>query len=282
MKAQITLTVAAAKETIAAAVVRRPDFQAARQQGKIVLKGGTTVSAVARCLGLPDLRISGRISPRGTKASGSLDRSMAHSILYEAGAASNIDDCFAETIASLGADDVVVIGANALDSQGQAGLLLGSLLGGVPGQGMIGMMAQGCKVLIVCGLEKLISGTIIAACQAAGIMSADWSMGMSCGLVPLVGEVITEQTALATLFSLTVTPIAAGGICGAEGATTFILDGREEDLRQAVNFILPLLEKVDNTSQNIVECHKGSPGCARHKNCAWRDGKGGKLLWREK
>lgn len=105
---------------------------------------------------------------------------------------------------------------------------------------------------------------------------------MSCGLVPLVGEVVTEQAVLSALFSLSVTPIACGGISGAEGATTLVLDGSADNVRQAVEWVVSIRENMDTTQENVVECYKGSAGCASHKNCAWRDAKGGKLTWREK
>jgi len=279
MKAQITLTVSVAKEIIAAAIVERQDVKQAQKSGKILLKGGTTVVAVARRLGLSGLRISGRISPRGTKSSGNQNTIAEHSVLWEKGRVSNIDEEFSKAAASMRAQDVVVIVANAIDAQGYAGILIGSSLGGMPGQGFTGLMAQGCKIIIACGLEKLIYGTIAKACQAAGRESTDWSMGMSCGLVPLIGEIVTEQRALEMLFPVTVTLIASGGIEGAEGAKTFILKGKPEVVREAVEFVLRIIENIDKHPAYGVECKKGSIGCGRHKACAWRKAEGGKLTW---
>jgi hypothetical protein len=64
MKVQIALTVNESKRLIAKAVVSLPEIKNALEKGKILLKGGTTVSVIAEELvGIP-LRICGRISKR--------------------------------------------------------------------------------------------------------------------------------------------------------------------------------------------------------------------------
>ena len=52
MRAQISLTVTGAKRIIAKAVASFPEVRKAGQSGKLVLKGGTTVSALSEELGL--------------------------------------------------------------------------------------------------------------------------------------------------------------------------------------------------------------------------------------
>lgn len=280
MKAQLTLTVSVAKQIIAEAIVHREDFQKAREKGRILFKGGTTVSAVAVKANLSALRISGRISPRGTKSAADCSApKAAHSLLLYKGKTVNIDDDFPAQVTQLEAEDVVVIGANAIDAYGAAGILIGSPLGGMPGQGFSGLMAQGCKIIVACGLEKLIPGKIADACLSAGLHGTDWSMGMSCGLVPIFGEVVTEQKAMEELFHVKAVAIAAGGVDGAEGATSWILEGEAADVQQAVEAVISERKKAETSYGKLAECQKGSLGCARHKNCAWRQAKGGELSW---
>lgn len=63
-----------------------PEVRRAFREGRVLLKGGTTVSAVAEELvGLP-LRISGRVSPEGTKGAAA-DDGAPHSIILEKGVA---------------------------------------------------------------------------------------------------------------------------------------------------------------------------------------------------
>lgn len=282
MKAQVTLTVPEAKALIAEVVAQLPEVKRALSEGKVLLKGGTTVAAVAKRLAGCDLRISGRISPRGAKATKGASP-QPHSILIDKGAFQNIDECFGDAVASLRRDDIAVIGANALDGNGRAAMLLGRALGGMPGQGFAGLMSQGCQVIIVCGLEKLIPGPIDEAVRAAGIYSSHWSMGMAAGLAPLCGQVITEQKALETLAKVTCTVIGSGGIDGAEGATTMILDGEQAQVAKAVQTVLAVKGALHSgCSISLEECQTGSPGCGVHQSCAWRTEKGERLTWHVK
>lgn len=282
MKAQVTLTVPEAKALIAEAIAQLPEIQQALSEGKVLLKGGTTVAAVAKRLAGCGLRISGRISPRGAKATKG-DSVLPHSILIEKGNINDIDDCFGEAVESMRRDDIAIIGANALDCHGRTAMLLGRPMGGKPGQGFAGLMAQGCKVIIACGLEKLIPGSIDAAINAAGIYSSDWSMGMAAGLAPLTGNVITEQKAIELLAEVQCTVISAGGIAGAEGATTLVIDGHPDQVTQAVKAVLAVKGAGHaGCPISLAECHSGSPGCAVHQSCAWRSEKGERLTWRSK
>lgn len=282
MKAQLTLTVAEAKAVIAEAIARRSDVRAALAGGRVLLKGGTTVAAVAARLTGAELRVSGRISARGTKATaGGSDR--PHSILVERGAVRGIDENFAEAVAGLRRDDVAIIGANAIDSHGRAAMLLGRPLGGNPGQGFTGLMAQGSKVIIACGLEKLIPGTIDDAVRAAGIYAADWALGMAVGLAPLVGELVTEQQALEAIAAVRCTVIAAGGIAGGEGATTLVIEGEAAAVESALATVAAVKGAASGGCPvSLTECGFGAPGCGQHQACAWREAKGGEIQWRLK
>ncbi|MCG0278793.1 MAG: hypothetical protein L5656_09740 [Thermanaeromonas sp.] len=278
MRAQVTLTVAEAKRIIAKAIATLPEVKQALENGRILLKGGTTVSAVAEELSGITLRISGRVSPRGTKT-GRHDGS-AHSILLEKGVPRNIDDCFAEAVSTLGPSDVAIIGANAIDASGRAAIMLGRPLGGEPGKGLAGLMAQGCKIIIACGLEKLIPGSVDEAVRCSGIKATDWSMGMAVGLVPLVGRIVTEKEALEIIARVKCTVIGKGGISGAEGSTTMVVEGEPEEVEKAVRAVLAV--KGTGTSgspASLLECEAGSEGCRVHQSCAWKQGKKGVLEW---
>ena len=60
-KVQVTLTGNEGKRLIAKAAVRMPEIQERLEKNKILLCGGTTVSALSEELGFGPLRISGRI-----------------------------------------------------------------------------------------------------------------------------------------------------------------------------------------------------------------------------
>lgn len=282
MRAQLTLTVAEGKRLIAEAIANLPDVQAALSEGKVLLKGGTTVSAVMEKLTGEKLRISGRISPRGTK--GAVQREgEAHSVLLEHGLIRNIDGCFAETVQTLGPQDIAIIGANAIDADGRAAMMFGSPLGGVPGCALTGLMAQGCKILIACGLEKMIPTSIDRAIRAAGMHAMDWSVGMSVGLAPIAGRLITEAEAIRSLANVSCTVIGCGGIHGAEGALTLVVEGAEAEVEAIIKIVLSFKQaETSGQAASLAECSSGSAGCAVHHTCAWRTEKGDKLTWGKK
>ncbi len=129
MRIQVTMTVAEGKRLIAKAVASLPEVQQAKVCGKILLKGGTTVSAIAEELfGLP-MRICGRITRNGTKTA-RYQTSAPHILLFDNGSTKSIDNTEAaeQAILSLGPDDVLITGANLIDSTGQAAIMIGGAL----------------------------------------------------------------------------------------------------------------------------------------------------------
>lgn len=281
MRAQISLTVPEGKVMIARAIASLPEVRWAFENGRILLKGGTTVSVLAEELvGVP-LRVSGRVSPRGTKSSGSGLRSTPHSILIEAGQWKNVDDDLPATVSSMGPRDVAVLGANIIDAQGRAAEMAGRTLGGNPGQVMTGIMAQGIQVIVAAGLEKLIPGSVDDSVRNAGMVGCDWSMGMSVGLMPIVGRVITEVEAIQILSPVNCTVVGKGGIDGAEGGVTLVLKGETPDVQRVIDAVLAIKgARASGSSESWPECRAGNVNCREHRCCVWKQwGKKGWGKW---
>ena len=272
MRLQVTLTVPEAKRIIAKAIYSRSDVKKALKEGKILLKGGTTTSAIAELLVGIKLRIGGRISPRGTMNTlRKVDK--AHCILIQGGEYSNIDESITEVVSEMSKDDVIIASANAIDVNGDAAMLAAAPLGYHPGKAIAGFMSQGSKVIIAVGLEKLIPGTIKDAVLSTGRVTIDKSFGAAVGLIPIYGEVFTEREALMVFADVKVTVIASGGINGAEGSHTFVVEGAESE----VNKIFTLISEVKGTTtsgdeQSLVECERGCPQCKRHLACVYKLG----------
>ena len=129
--AQVTLTVHEAKRIIAKGIAQLDCVQEALKSGKIFLKGGTTVSAVSEELVGRPMRISGRITPAGAKAAQTVTQGF-HSVLIHSDKVIDVDARLDETVNELQADDVAVLGANAIDVHGNAALMYGAPLGGGP------------------------------------------------------------------------------------------------------------------------------------------------------
>jgi hypothetical protein len=243
------------------------------KNGKVLLKGGTTVSAVAEELAGVPLRISGRISARGTLAAVRADAGLPHSLLIEKGGARNVDDDLTEAVRSLGRGDVVVIGANALDAEGNAAMMAGSVGGFSPGLAITSMMTEGAGVIIAAGLDKLIPGTMREAVAAAGRKGVDKSLGMAVGLMPLSGRVITEKDALELLAPVKAAVIGRGGAFGGEGSTVLVVEGDPSAAKEIFDLVLSVKgASVSGTPDSFAECTGPNPRCVMHLGCIYKTG----------
>lgn len=269
MKAQLTLSVNCGKWLIATAIISMPEFQKALHNGKVILKGGTTVSCIAEKLLGVKLRICGRITKRGAVAN-CLNSNAPHSILIENNKWQNIDNCFMEKALNLGSEDVTVIGANAIDAEGNAVMMAGSPGGGNPGKAISAMAIEGSKVIIAAGIEKLIPGKISDVINKVSRKDYDYSMGMACGLIPLYGQIITEMEALNIIAGVDAKVIGRGGIDGAEGSTTVLIEGDEYQLKKAIKEVIEDNSKpISGDEESLKECKPGSPGCSYHLSCVY-------------
>ncbi|MCA5964152.1 hypothetical protein LC724_32800 [Blautia sp. RD014234] len=125
-KVQITLTANEGKRPIAKAAGRMPEIQNRLKNHKILLCGGTTVSALSEELGFGPLRISGRIDASGTRTA--LKKAKApHNLLLDHGKGQNVDSSIQKVAESLNDKDLVVVGANAIDPMGRAALAFAAL-----------------------------------------------------------------------------------------------------------------------------------------------------------
>lgn len=267
---QVTLTVSEAKRVIARAALALPEMKNALESGRVLLKGGTTVSFLAELLIGQKTGICGRISPRGTKGPPSMELEYPHSVLIKGGKVDDVDDSFEEAALSLTKDDIFVVGANAIDMEGNAAMMAGSPLGGEPGRVMGALLAEGTNILIVAGLEKLIPCYIAEATRACGRKKIDLSFGMAVGLIPIYGKLITEVEAIETLASVSATVIGRGGVCGAEGSTTMIVEGEKESIRSIYKQISEVKHAEKLAGPEVLEeCKPGNECCTEDLGCIY-------------
>lgn len=237
-KVSFVLTPAASKRFIAKAVVSLPEVQQAYQSGRLIIAGGTTnayiveeltgqsvekahysvgiVTESAWCLTPPDTRMK--------------------PLAFENGAVA--ERTWQEVLMDFKRDDVFIKGGNALDLDGNVGILLGGKNGGTIGTAYGHLVAIGAHLILPVGLEKLIPSVIDAA-NALGQQEIDESYGMACGLFPVTyGTVINELDALAILYGLEGMHVHSGGVGGSEGSVGLLAFGDDsscdrlmEDLR---------------------------------------------------
>ena len=270
MRIQVTFTVSEAKRIIAEGIAALPVVKTAFKTGNIFLKGGTTVSAVCEVLTGKSLNILGRISTRGALTAKS-NPGKFHCALIQKGEFDDADQSLESIVQKLGPDDVVVIGANAIDSNGNAAMMYGASFGGPPGKIISGLMSECRNVIIAAGLEKFIPGSLLETIQRTSRKSVDKAMGMAVGLTPIVGRIFTEVEAVSALADVDCFVVGKGGILGAEGATTLVVDGS----RSQVSRIEKLIETVKGAGisgipETLIDCEAPNPSCAKHHACIYK------------
>lgn len=149
--------------------------------------------------------------------------------------------------------------------------MAGSPLGAKPGRVMGALAAEGINVLILAGLEKLIPTSIDEAVRKYGRRKVDMAFGAAVGLIPITGKLITEQTAIELLANVKATVIGSGGVCGAEGATTLVVEGEKNALGAVYNYVQLLKgSKSRNTNEDLNECVPGSYSCKEDLACIYK------------
>jgi hypothetical protein len=138
----------------------------------------------------------------------------------------------------MGPNDVYLKGVNALDSEGNVGVLWGNVTeGGTAALVMSTQRRKGYNVIFPVGLEKLIPFPIKEVAKEAKRFKYDYAMGTACGLLPCEGLAVTELKAIEILSDATAVPISAGGLGGAEGAITLVIIGDKEQVTKAIQYI---------------------------------------------
>ena len=269
MRVQVSLTVAEQKRLIAKGMAARSDVQTAMKQAKILFKGGTTVSAVCEELCGRKLRISGRISPRGTVGSTEIER-IFHCVLWEKGNLRNIDGLVPDAVKELRKNDMIIIGANAYDQYGNAAMMMGQALGDKPGEALSGMMIQTNRIIIAVSTEKLVPGNLAEIIRQTGRLQVDLGMGMAVGLTPIFGEIFTEKQALETLAPVRALLIGKGGVKGAQGAVTYVVDGEKKDVTALFSLVNDLKGcQESGVEESFKDCQSGK-SCRRHLACMYK------------
>ena len=238
MLCQIVLTPWESKRLIAKAVVQLPEMQHALHHGIVCIARGTTTSFIVdEILGgfKQETYCMGLIEPHRLCLIKKTSQSPELSFIK--GTPKEIPS--AEMIGEMGSEDVFIKGANAVDSTFEAGILMGSPVGGTIGKAIGAVYAKGINLIVPVGLEKLIPYPVREVLSSTGFTKVNYSMGMPVGLFPVKGIIITEIQAL-NQFHVTAVPIASGGINGAEGATILSIQGEKKD----VNKVLQLIKSI--------------------------------------
>ncbi len=233
-KILVTLTPSEGKRLIAKAVATMESVQAALKKGTIVICLGTTNAFVLE-------EVAGiRVGDKGKFAIGAITGDMTcvskskgrmREAVIRDGEMTEL--LLKDAIDELAPEDVFIKGANALDPWGTAGVFLGSSAGGTLGASIGALMARGVKVIIPASVEKMVPYAIGELATRMGIKAYRASMGMPVGMMPLNGEVVTEVDAIRMIYGCEAFPVGAGGIGGGEGSRCYVIEGSEEEAKEA-------------------------------------------------
>lgn len=264
---QVTLTPEESKYIIALSIREDKRIKKALEKGRIVFKGGSTVSKVCHLLCGEKVSVCGVVSKRGTKMN--MDFSVPHVAILEGGKFYGIDDTFFRDIKNIKKDDVIICGANAVDNYGNAAMMVGSSLGGEVPYALSNWYGEGINVMIPAGYEKLVPGNINDIIKKTGRLKKKYSFGMAVGLVPLIGEIITEVSGIERLAKVKGTVISAGGIGEAQGSITMDISGESDELDKIYEIILKT-KRMKKDDYNISECKSPNEYCKDHIACIYK------------
>lgn len=248
MKASVVLSAAAGKRVIAKGVAEVPAVKNALENGTIVITLGTTNAIIAE-------EILGVSIDRSAFAAGFIDdRFNVNARLGEMGEiiirnGKRIEIDSDELLDSLAAGDVIIKGGNAIDPWGKVGVLMASSTAGTIGRYYSMALSRGVEVVIPISLQKAIHTPIEDLARQMGSGKIDLSMGLVCGMHPIVGSVVTEIDALEMLYPVQVVQIASGGIGSGAGSVSLLITGQESSVRAAFDLVQGLSDEEETLLQ---------------------------------
>lgn len=226
---------------IAKAVVQMPEMKAALETAYVILGGGTTNAYVAQELLGRDFepaRFTAGINTNGLLCvTNPADRIPFPIILHNG---QEVKKTIREALDDFHKETVVIKGANAIDPEGNVGVITAGFDGGTVPQIIGTVTSQGLKLIVPVGLEKLVRSVKDAA-NSVGAKTLDYSMGADFGMFCITNATpVTEIEALKILFDVEARHIASGGVGGSEGSVVLSIMGDESKVKAAI----ALLESI--------------------------------------
>jgi len=233
------------KRLLAKAVLELPEVKRVLNDGWFVVSRGVTPAYLLE-------ELTGQAADKGNSTAGIVTGGRLASVIEEDRLGPWVfkDGKLSETPApaALGqfkASDVSIKGANAVDPEGNIGVLAADAAGGTVGGIWGTLTARGAHWVAPVSLERLVP-SVIEAARMCGNHLWDLTMGQSAGLMPVVNAlVVTEIQAIELLTGAKATHVASGGVAGSEGAVVLSLTGEESVVRSAFE----MLESIKGEEQ---------------------------------
>ena len=253
MLAQIVLTPAESKKLIAKAITRLEAVQQAIKKGIVALHPSSStyfiIEEITGSKPKTNYWVCGVVTPRGMCVEMAMVLGSGLTPDKECTDPGDLQGTWVIERGQLGGQeklsgllyrmtpsDVYVKGVNALDPEGNVGILFG--LEGSMGYLQAARRKRGFTIIYPAGLEKLIPISVKEAAKEAKLARYESGMGMPVGLYPCpTGVTVTEVRAIEILSGASAIPIASGGLGGAEGAITLVLKGKADEVKKALDFV---------------------------------------------
>ena len=243
-RAIFVLTPNESKRLLGKAVVEMDEVKHAFQKSNIVFSlGSTNVYVLEELLGKeklsvlmnPATYISGIII-QGTLCS-SLAMEKPRVVLLKRGVITPPPPTMSEMLHDFKSDSVVIKGANAIDAEGNVGVLVSHPEGGMTGWAIGAILARGICLIVPVGLEKLVP-SVRKSVLLCGQERFDYALGKKVGMIPMGNaRVVTEIEALKILTGVDAFHVASGGINGSEGSVTLVAEGGHEAMKETIQMI---------------------------------------------
>jgi hypothetical protein len=253
MLAQIVLTPAESKKLISKAVAKLEVVRQAALEGMVALHpSSSTYFIVEEITGVKpktNYWVCGVVTPRGMCVEMAMVLGAGYTPREITSDPGDLRACWiikngklegeeklSELLKRMTPMDVYIKGVNALDPQGNVGVLVGH-------QGSMGYILSAWRktkfnLIYPVGLEKFIPTPIPQATGEAKPSKYGYAMGMPTGLFPCPGgKTVNELDAIEILSGAKAIPIAAGGLGGAEGAIIMVIKGNDDQVKKAIEYV---------------------------------------------
>jgi hypothetical protein len=233
----VVLLPSESKRLIAKGVLAVPEVRRVLRDGRFVISRGTSTAYIAEeLLGVPLVKANctaGIVTD--SRLSVTVPEDGLGPWVFRGGVRS--EEPAEEALKQFAARDVSVKGANAIDPEGNVGVLAANDVGGTIGAVWPVVTARGSHLIVPAGLEKMVP-SVLAASRTSGNRLCKYVMGTRVSLIPVVNaQVVTEIQALEILTGVRAVHVASGGVGGSEGAVVLGLEGSDETVRRAFELV---------------------------------------------
>jgi hypothetical protein len=279
MKAMVTLTPEESKRLIGRSIARMEIVQRAMNGGIIgfslctscgyviqELLGETSVNLDGYCCGFIYAGGSCQVPPNKQERLLLLYKGEKRWLNFS-------QENFAAVLNEMDADDVIIKSGNVMDPDRNVGVLVSSPDGGEAGDYLPHILSKGIELIVPMTLNKTVPIRLAEIIPNMGIYKfrRDRVHGMSCGMMPLPGKVVTEIDAFRDLFGVKALPVAMNGIGSGAGSVTLILMGDDKVIEEAWQAVSKIKGEppLKNLFSKCARC-EGSSGKQGEVQCSTR------------